>query len=340
MPPLSTPGDLHHSNFVLLLRMLFTLEWYSVCWIPFLRNSPNNGRINMPTQVLSQISDERKHLAGLSRIVVGHDFSRAADRALADAMSLSNQFRAEIVIAHIGAPEENCPEIQSRELNYPARIAMENLMGRVALAGHSCKKVIRFGDAAKMLTEIAGEENADLLLLGAYGDGPKGRKTLGQTAELLLRSVPCPILTHGPKMTRALFQDKEPMSILVPIELPCDRRCLIFAVSVAKQFKAKLEILHVVDMSRALSMPHAFQDMQYTCEEIARYLRQEGTTVAGSLLFGNPDAAIVSRSQELHSSFIVMPLETRRHLSSITSDNVAANVIRNAEVPVMTYRID
>jgi len=93
-------------------------------------------------------------------------------------------------------------------------------------------------------------------------------------------------------------------------------------------------------MSRALSLPHAFQDMQYTCEQIATFLRQEGVSVAGSLLFGNPAAAILSRSQELHSSLILMPLETRKVLSSVASDNVAANIIRSAEVPVMTYRLD
>jgi hypothetical protein len=80
--------------------------------------------------------------------------------------------------------------------------------------------------------------------------------------------------------------------------------------------------------------------MQYTCEEIATYLGGEGVDVAGSLLFGKPDAAIVSRCQELRSSLILMPLETRGYLSSANSDNAAANVIRDAEVPVMTYRID
>jgi nucleotide-binding universal stress UspA family protein len=294
----------------------------------------------MTIQEFSQISNERKHLAVLKKVVVAQDFSEAADRALEDAMVLSQPFQTEIVIAHVTPPYADFFEIPSfHKWGDPVRTAMGNLMRRVALAGHPCKEVIRVGDVPKTLTEIAEEESADLLLLGAYGDGSKDRETLGHTAELLLRSVPCPIVTYGPKMTRSLLQDRESMSILVPIELPCDLQYLIFAVSVAKLFKAKLEILHVVDMDRAPSMPHAFQDLQYTCEEIAMHLREHGVTVAGSLLFGKPYTAIVSRSQELHSSFILMLLETRGHLSSVTSDNVAANVIRNATVPVMTYRI-
>jgi nucleotide-binding universal stress UspA family protein len=71
-----------------------------------------------------------------------------------------------------------------------------------------------------------------------------------------------------------------------------------------------------------------------------QFLRDEGLQVKLSVLFGEPDEAIVSRSQEINSFLIVMPLEKRGRLSSATSDNVAVRVIRNAQVPVMTYRID
>lgn len=183
------------------------------------------------------------------------------------------------------------------------RADMENLRRRVAFAGPRCKDILRCGAAAATLYDIADEECADLLLVGAYGNGSRGRKTLGSTAELLLRSIPCPVLTYGPKINKSLLRENAPISILVPIELPCDPLCLTFAVSVAKLFKAKLEVLHVVDMSRAASLPHAFQDIQYTCEEITSYLRTDGVEVAGSLLFGKPDTAIVSRSQELQKLF-------------------------------------
>lgn len=295
----------------------------------------------MTNQIVSQLPVEREHRTALMKLMVAQDFSVAADRALEDAMALSQQFHSEIVITHVNPLYATLFELlNSQPWQDPVRVAMENLTRRVALAGYACKELIRFGDVAKTLTEIAKEECADILLLGAYGDGPKDRATLGRTAERLLRTVSCPILTYGPKVTRSVLHAKDHMSVLVPIELPCDLRYLFFAVSIAKLFDAKLELLHVVDMEQALSMPHAFQDVQYICEEMATSLREQGVTVSGSLLFGKPDQAIISRSKELQSSFILIPLETREHLSSTTSDNVAANVIRGAEVPVMTYRID
>jgi len=290
----------------------------------------------MATQVMAQTSNRKRELTALKKIVVGHDFSDSADRAFADAMALAGRFNTQIVIVH--ATEVNADK--TSRLRKQAHGVMDELVKHVAQAGYSCKDVLRSGTPAATLCDVVDEECPDLLLVGAYGKGSQDRATLGSTAELLLRSIPCPVVTYGPKFDRPLFQDGKPFSILVPIELPCDRHCLSFAIEVAKLFHAKLEILHVIDMNHADSMPHAFQDMQYECEEIASQLRMEGVEVAGSVLFGKPDAAIVSRSQELQSSLILMPLETRGHLSSTKSDNVAANVIRNSNVPVMTYRID
>jgi len=291
------------------------------------------------TQISPEVFHNRKQLNALNKIVVAHDFSIAADRALSGAIAISKQFHSEVVLAHVEA-ETDTSKSGSQQHEKKVNASMDSLRRRIELTGYPCKEVMRSGDAATMLSKIVEEEKADLLLLGAYGHGSKERTTLGVTAEELLRSISCPVLVYGPKATKTLFQFNGTASILVPIELPCPPQYLGFAVSVAKLFHAKLEVLHVVDMERAISMPHAYQDMQYTCEEIASFLRTGGVHVAASLLFGKPDTAILTRSHELQNSMILMPLETRGRLSSNVSDNVAAGVIRKAEVPVMTYRID
>jgi nucleotide-binding universal stress UspA family protein len=289
----------------------------------------------MATLAITPISAATTENRGLNKLVVAHDFSSAANHALADAMAISRRFSSEVVIARVRSSEASTYEFQGSGKD--GRYATSSFS--VDIPGRPCREIVRSGSVAQTLFDIGREENPDLLLLGAYGHGSKDRPTLGSTAELLLRSISCPVVTYGPKVTSPLFDDKRPMSILVPIELPCAFRYLAFAVSMAKLFQAKLVVLHVVDMDRAPSMPHAFQDMQYACEEIALHLRESGVKVSGSLLFGKPDSAIISRCLELHSSFIMMPLETRGRLSSADSDNVAAGVIRNAEVPVMTYRL-
>jgi nucleotide-binding universal stress UspA family protein len=291
----------------------------------------------MTVQTAPHIHEKREDLTAIKTILVAHDFSESANLALADAIALSKLFGAEIVIAHAQAPSE------SRHIHHTdsyMHSTLEGIHQQVESAGCPSREIVHAGGVAKVIAEVADKEHADLLMLGAYGHGPKDRATLGSTAESLLRSVPCPVFARGPKAVASLIQPGRPMQILVPFELPCDPDSLSVAVNAARLFHARLDILHIVDMGHSLSLPHAYQDTQYICEQIAIDLRTDGVRVTHSLLFGKPNQIILDRSRELDSTFIVMPLETRAQLSSVTSDNVAAAVIRNATVPVLTYRID
>jgi nucleotide-binding universal stress UspA family protein len=76
------------------------------------------------------------------------------------------------------------------------------------------------------------------------------------------------------------------------------------------------------------------------CEHLASRLREEGAPLEWSVLYGKPAAVILGRSLELDSPLIVMPLRWGERLSTMTSDNVGAHVIRSSKVPVMTYRVE
>jgi nucleotide-binding universal stress UspA family protein len=291
----------------------------------------------MATQVLSQRIDKKEELTAIQKIVVAYDFSEAADRALADGMALSRRFQAELLLAHAEIPRTGILHTQRRAMrDKEIRADLAALRRRVAADGLPCREVTHSGDVARVLVDIAEDEAADLLLIGAYGNGLKDRRTLGSTAEKLLRSLHCPIMIYGPEAFKPAFQD-DPMGLLVPIEFLFNPQSLSLAVNAAKLMHARVDIVHVVDVRNSPSMPEAAMDTQYNCELVASYLRKEGLRVTQSLLFGRPDEVIIERSREMHSSLILMPLGSREHF---TSDNVAASVVRNAAVPVITCRID
>ena len=89
---------------------------------------------DMATQAIQQIADDRSQLRSFKKLLVAHDFSPAADRALTDAMAISGQFQAEIVVAHVEDPNN---QIYS-DINTPkqARAAIEDIRNHVALADH------------------------------------------------------------------------------------------------------------------------------------------------------------------------------------------------------------
>lgn len=273
----------------------------------------------------------------LKRIVVAYDTSPAAERALHDAIALGMRFGAALLLTRVNPPDSEPPDSYTALREEQASDAEELALisTRLTKAGISSRVIVRGGIVGDTLFNICCEEKADLLLLGAYGYGVKDRQTLGSTAEFLLRAVPCPTLTYGPCVDRTLDDPTHKGPILVPISLPCVPGELQRAGAIAKLFSSPLEIVHV---TCGVPTPYS-PDIQHQCGESVDRLRAGGIGASWSLYAGSPEIMILARAIEIDSPFVLMPLKWRGRLSSATSDNVAAHVIRAAHIPVMTYRV-
>jgi nucleotide-binding universal stress UspA family protein len=266
----------------------------------------------------------------LRKLVVAHDASEASARALAGAILLAKSFQSEVLIAHVQPMNEDSLGMEQAD----NRSDLELVGSRLSANNIKHREVLRAGNIGDSLFNICCEENADLLLLGAYGYNARDRQTLGSSAEHLLRAVPCPVVTYGPNVvsTVSLVRNRKP--VLVPIVLPCDPRHLREAVAIAKRFGTRMELLHV------LPTPQTGDYLEQEFEKLASQLSSEGVQIGWSVLSGNPAAVIDVQSRILDSPFILMPLRWGKRLSSIAADNVAAHVIRLSGVPVITYRVE
>ena len=290
----------------------------------------------METTILP-VQIEPKANLGLRRIVVGYDASPAAERALSDAVTLGKRFKAEILLVQVNAPNEepasSCTALRDERMR--EFHDLDAIRSRLAQGGMNSRCIVRNGIVGDTLFNICCEEDADLLLLGAYGYSLQDRETLGSTAELLLRAVPCPTLTYGPEVTYRFDTVTHDGPVLVPISLPCSAGQLDHAMKIAKLFGIGLEILYVAAQVHST----VIQDFERQCEELTDRLRCGGIRAQWSLYCGIPDTVIRGRSTEIESPFILIPLKWRHGLSSTNSDNVAAHVIRWSKIPVMTYKI-
>lgn len=286
--------------------------------------------------VLLERQPETKHSFNVQKIVVAYDASPSAERALADAAAIGRCFHSEIVLAQATPPGRQSSTAEMRCERVREAEELERVRSRLTLEGLSSRGILRGGIVGDTLFRICCDEGADLLLLGAYGYGLQDRQTLGSTAEYLLRAVPCPVLTYGPRVSVAFDPSAHRGPVLVPISLPCNQQQLERAVEVAKLFGVRLEIVHAPEHMR----PAGVRELEHQCEQLAERLRRAGVHVQWSLYCGVPDAVIFARARELDSPFILMPLRWGHRLSSLASDNVAAHVIRRSTVPVMTYKID
>jgi len=267
--------------------------------------------------------------------MVAHDASQGSHQALQDAVALARRFGSDLLLAYVNPPFEanvdSVGELQREGADHQADL--DRITNDLNATGLHSRGVLRGGIVGDTLFNMCCDESVDLILLGAYGYGSLERQALGSTTEFLLRAVPCLALTYGPKADSSVLSTKRKGPVLVPISLPCGIEDLKSAINIARLFATRLEILHVVDDRCDQSVRTA----ERQCERLAMQLRGEGVHAQWSVYCGNPAEIIRGRSSELDSPFVLMPLRWGKNLSSVTSDNVGAAVIRRSHVPVMTY---
>lgn len=141
------------------------------------------------------------------KILVAHDFSDPANRALAFAADLADALGASVEVVHVhpeaysgrgdpalGIPwptpdqEERYLRFLDTELERVVRMVMGDDVSKV-------KRHILRGDPLKRIEALASETGADMLCQGSTGKGAVARVLLGSTSQLMLRTSKIPVLT-------------------------------------------------------------------------------------------------------------------------------------------------
>jgi nucleotide-binding universal stress UspA family protein len=74
------------------------------------------------------------------------------------------------------------------------------------LNGLEVEEVIVHGDAAAEIVRVAGERDADLIVISSHGRTGLGRMIFGSTAEAVVRHAGCPVLVVKPPQEEASDQ--------------------------------------------------------------------------------------------------------------------------------------
>lgn len=126
--------------------------------------------------------------APIRRVLCPVDYGPSSKTALEYAVSLATAMGAELIVAHI----DEMPQRKSAQdsLKRLCEWVPASLRSRCAI-----KEVVKQGAAAEQIVEQAVESQSDLLVIGAQPRRFLGTELLGSTAELVIRSAPCPTVT-------------------------------------------------------------------------------------------------------------------------------------------------
>jgi nucleotide-binding universal stress UspA family protein len=139
----------------------------------------------------------------LETFVVGVDFSEPSDRAFAAARELAARTRARVHLVHafhvpVQGPLPDMviyPPDALTSYREATTASLRKMLDELAAAGIEGHLHIAPGAPAAVIEDVARAVGADLVVVGTRGRGGLGHLVLGSTAERVLRSAPCPVLT-------------------------------------------------------------------------------------------------------------------------------------------------
>ncbi|WP_311171101.1 universal stress protein [Halobellus ordinarius] len=136
------------------------------------------------------------------RILVPTDGSECADRAVEHAIDLAAQYDAELRVLSVidardvshSAPAISVDQVEDT-LRERAESVVEAVADRAAEAGVDVETAVEPGIPDDVITEYAGENDCDLVVMGTHGRTGLERYLLGSVTERTVRRSPVPVLT-------------------------------------------------------------------------------------------------------------------------------------------------
>jgi nucleotide-binding universal stress UspA family protein len=141
---------------------------------------------------------------GFRRILVAYDFSGDSELALTHGLSLAQEFQSELHLIHVLAPIQNgSSDLPMLPANGEKafRLAATRLSNAVpgeAYVWSDVKEVVREGLPYREVLAYAGENDIDLICVGASGAGFGMWALFGSNADRILRQAGCPVLIARP----------------------------------------------------------------------------------------------------------------------------------------------
>ena len=280
----------------------------------------------------------------LKHILFAVDFSHATPAALSYVAALGRRHGSKVYLAHV-IMSEMYPFLSPEALTQAFEESQRHVKKQLAdlskqLEGIPNEPLLGHGEVTDALTEMTKRHDIDLVVAGTHSRRGIRRFVLGSVAEEIFRNSPCPVLTVGPHVARAL-QEISFRHILHPTDLSEESLAAApYACSLAWEDSARITVLHVLPQISATYpgvkvLAKALQDeMKKLIPAEAECRCQRDFEVE----LGDPVETILKVAKERHADLIVMGVRRAQALASHFEGNVAYRVVASAECPVLTVR--
>lgn len=261
------------------------------------------------------------------RILAAVDPSEASAHAWRAAARIAARFGASLdaVYCSVPPPLEPAAGLVPEALD-AARRATEEFLRRRLDPG--ARLHVFEGDPALVLPRAARERHCDLLVVGTHRRRGVARVILGSTAEAVVRDSPCPVLVVPGAM-------RDIRRVLAPIhDADYARKALLAAGFVARAYKARLAVLHVV--TDPVFGPNPRELLSERISELPETVRRD-TRPEAEVRRADPVLEILRA--ERGRDLVVLAAHRKSLLGDWILGTTAERVIRHSRIPVLTIPV-
>src|SRR3954471_1451476 len=189
----------------------------------------------------------------ISKILAPVDFSERCLATLPYAAAIAARYNAELTLLHVVNPVYTVPAgpFEPVLVSIPRSVftdAVKHLevFGTDLLGGIEPRRLMYEGDPVEQIAGFVQTEGTQLVVMSTHGFGLLRRFLLGSVTAKVLHDVQCPVLTSVHKEQQPFRANSAAFSkVICAVDLgPHSRRILEWAAGFARDFKARLGIVH------------------------------------------------------------------------------------------------
>lgn len=290
-----------------------------------------------------------KTAAGFQNILFATDFSEAADRAIPYIKEIAKHYEAKLVALHVHPPVVNPmtpPETWAADsAAAEARDQMRRERLRSTFAGIPTEVLIEEGGIHTGLQAAIEKYHTDLVVIGTRGRTGIVKLLLGSTAEEILRTATCPVMTIGPHADPSREPHGQMREILYATDLSSpSQNAAAYAVSLAEEFQARLVLLHVVPGQDANDLVMDFdvkKSIKGLLQKLVPVEAEEWCKPEYFVEEGNPAEKILEMARLREPDLIVLGVKPEEGVPGAATHLPIATVhkvVAQAACPVLTVR--
>jgi nucleotide-binding universal stress UspA family protein len=284
-------------------------------------------------------------LVSVNNILFATDFSEASKKAAAYAKALALNFRSKVDVVHVfdpsvvtsyveavvGLPVKERRQIYDKEVEQ----ARKEFADAGLTAQASSPEAHRPWAA---ILQFAREHGTDMIVAGTHSKWGVERMVTGSTAEELIRSATCPVLTVGPNAKDPAPGPLVFRSIVYATDFsPEAAKAAAYALSFAQDSGAHLYLCYVID-PHVSPEPCEFLDAPFKAalKQLIPESSYDWCSPEVVVEHGDAGPAILELSERVNADLIVLGARNASFWLTHMEHGLTPDLLAEASCPVMT----